>query len=274
MNTRLFREAVLGFFIITAGGASAGAAPVTFTWDPSATSPALAGAGPAFTADSISTTDFLFNISDPAATGTDTFILQVNGFSRNGAAVSVPGLNSSYGLYIEGTVAVHGVPSIYGPGTIALVADPTNNDGVPSASWNDAAQTGGVSFSNPANTADDITLATGDFITGSFGTQSNGQPGVNFLQTFVPNPSESAFFVSPAGVSLQIQELLFNTATSRVTGPTNDGGSYITVNDGFGIADLQVPEPSSITLLGAAFLAFFTLNCGRGKRLESRQAQF
>lgn len=77
----------------------------------------------------------------------------------------MPGLNTEYGLYIEGTVAVSPT-NTYGPGTIALLLDPTNNDGSLSATFNSATQTGGVSFSNSAGQADDITLASGQFVSG------------------------------------------------------------------------------------------------------------
>src|SRR5580700_2948220 len=95
------------------------------------------------------TDDFLFN----SPNGYDSFVLRVTGFTVNGKAIDVPGLNSDYGLYIEGTVAVS-PENVYGPGTIALLLDPTNNDGSLNASFDSGTQTGGVSFSNPAGTAD------------------------------------------------------------------------------------------------------------------------
>ena len=76
--------------------AAVAAPPVPFTWDPSAASPGLASP---FTADSISMTDFLLNWQ---AQSNDTFILQINGFSLNGAPVSVPGLGTTFGLYLRG----------------------------------------------------------------------------------------------------------------------------------------------------------------------------
>lgn len=182
-----------------------------------------------------STTDFLLNTASSTSVGSDNFILQVNGFSQNGTPVTIPGLNSSFGLYVEGTVALHGNPSIYGPGTVALVLDPTNNDGTPSATWDPATQSGSVGFSNLVNTTDDIVLATGSVISGTFGTQSNGQVGLQLLETFKLNPSVFGPFLSKLSTSLDLQETLFNTATSRIAGSTNDGGSYVTVNDGFGI---------------------------------------
>ncbi len=143
------------------------------------------------------TDDFLFN----SPNGYDTFVLKVTGFTVDGKAINVPGLNSEYGLYIEGTVAVSST-SVYGPGTIALLLDPTNNDGSLSASFDSATQTGGVSFSNPTGTADDITLASGQFVSGEFGTQSNGQPGLLLVNTFNPDAALSKLL---HGAALDIQ---------------------------------------------------------------------
>jgi hypothetical protein len=134
-----------------------------------------------------STTDFLLNEATSTTDGGDTFILKVDGFSENGMPITIPGLNSDFGLYIEGTVAIQN--SVYGPGTIALVLDPKNNDGTPSASWDPATQSGSVGFPNPANTSDDIVLATGNVVSGSFGPQSNGQPGLQLVETFQLNPA-------------------------------------------------------------------------------------
>jgi hypothetical protein len=185
--------------------------------------------------------DFLFN----SPNGYDTFVLKVTGVTVNGQSVSVPGLNSDYGLYIEGTVAVSGNPSVYGPGTISLLLDPTNNDGTPSASFNASTQTGGVSFSNAAGTADDITLASGQFVGGTFGTESNGQPGLMLVNTFNPSPSLNGLL---HGGALNIQTLLFNTATSRTTGTTDTGTTYVLSNDGVGMVSLQSASGSSDTV--------------------------
>ena len=180
------------------------------------------------------TDDFLVN----SPHGFDTFVLRVNGFTVDGNPIKVPGLNTEFGLYIEGTVAVSGNPSVYGPGTIALLLDPTNNDGSLSATFDPNNVTGGVSFSNPAGQADDITLASGQTISGEFGTQSNGQPGLLLVNTFNPDASISKLL---HGGTLDIQTQLFNTMTSRFQGTipdTNPVETYVTVNDGLGIVNL------------------------------------
>jgi len=171
--------------------------------------------------------------------GYDTFVMRVTGATVDGHAVTVPGLDSEYGLYIEGTVAVS--PSNeYGPGTIALLLDPTNNDGSLLASFNNATQTGGVSFSNPAGTADDITLASGQFVSGEFNTTN---PSLLLVNTFNPDAAISKLL---HGTALNIQTDLFNTATSRTTGTTASGQTYVMSNEGNGVVTL-VPASDATT---------------------------
>jgi hypothetical protein len=186
----------------------------------------------------LTTQDYLYN----SPSGYDTFVLKVTGATVNGTAVDIPGLNSKLGLYIEGTVAVSGNPSVYGPGTIALLLDPTNNDGSLSATFNSSTQSGSVSFSNPSGTNDDITLASGQFVSGVFGTQSNGQPGLQLVNTFNPDAALSKLL---QGASLNIQTQLFNSTTSRTTGTTASGQTYVLSNDGNGIVTLESASGST-----------------------------
>jgi hypothetical protein len=131
------------------------------------------------------------------------------------------------------------------------VADPTNNDGTLSAT------TSGVSFSNPAGTADDVTLATGSLIFGAFGTQSNGNPGLYLEWTLA---GENGFLVSPDNNHTIMDAYFFNTATSRqMVGPDANGESYVVVNDGIGTLDLVVPEPASIALLSSGLVGLLAL---------------
>jgi hypothetical protein len=185
----------------------------------------------------LTTQDYLFN----SPNGYDTFVLKVTGATFNGNAVDIPGLNSKFGLYIEGTVAVSSTND-YGPGTIALLLDPTNNDGSLTAAFDSATQSGGVGFSNPSGTYDDVTLASGQFVSGAFGTQSNGQPGLQLVNTFNPDSTLSKLL---GGAALDIQTDLFNTSTSRVTGTTDSGQQYVLVNDGYGVVTFDSADGST-----------------------------
>jgi hypothetical protein len=254
----------LGMMIAAGHWCATMAGPATFAWNPGGAIPTLTGG--AFTADQISTTDFLFNRSTVTGIAFDDFVLNFSGVSRNGLPTTAPGLGISYGLYLQGHVTLHagaGGISIYDSGTVSLIADPTNNDGAASAAWNPFTQTGGINFANPAGTADDVTLATGSLVSGSFGLQSNGQLGVQFVNELNPVLAEAGFFIAPTDVPLTISQALFNTATSRVAGSTLDGGGFITVNNGFGLVEVQVPEPASLMLLGGGVAGLLFTRRGR-----------
>ena len=216
---------------------------VPFTWDLSKASPTLGG-GP-FTADSISMTTFLSALAPPGGGPTpETFIFAINGFKLGATNVTPVGLGSAYGLYLIADVTVTAA-NVYTKINIALKADPGNQDGAPSATL------AGVAFANTGATgaADDITLATGSLVSGSFGLQPNGQLGAHFVEAFVPAPSQSAVFLSPTNTPQFIEEFLFNTATSRTTSTLPDGSVSTLVNNGVSTADILVPEPSSSLLL-------------------------
>ena len=240
--------------ILVAGalnGTAVRAAPVPFTWDFSRASPSFGGGGP-FTADTIGMSTFFTGLA-PAGGGDtpESFVFRINGFTLGGANVTPSGLGSVYGLYLTANVTVTAA-NVYTMIDIALKADPGNQDGAISATL-----AGGTVFANNGATGatDDITLATGSIVSGSFGIQSNGLPGAHFIESFVPAPGETSVFLSPSGMSLSIEELLFNTATSRVQSTLPDGRVLTLVNNGTSTADILVPEPGSLLLIAGALLS-------------------
>lgn len=248
MNRVMTVAAAIGAVFAASGQTPARADVVPFTWDLSKAVPSLGG-GP-FTADAISMTTYLYALQAPGGDTPESFIFQINAF-RNGAADVTPsGLGSAYGLYLFANANVSSANQ-FTRFDIALRADPGNLNGAPSSTLAD-----GVHFANTGATgaADDIILATGTIVSASTGIQSNGVFGAHFVQTFVPTSAQAAVFLSPLGNHVQIDELLFNTATSRVTGTLPDGSIYTLVNGGISTAQILVPEPSSVLLLAGSLV--------------------
>jgi hypothetical protein len=81
------------------GAAAALANPVPFTWNPDGASPALGGS--TFTADTISITGYVRDVTQPDGTHLANRIEVITGFSLNGSPVTPTGFGSNYGLYFE-----------------------------------------------------------------------------------------------------------------------------------------------------------------------------
>jgi hypothetical protein len=215
----------------------------SFTWDPSQASPPLSGS--AFTADTINTTNYLQAIHLTNGSFVETFILQINGFQLNGQPVTAPGFNSNYGLYF--TINATGQAASFNTLNIALMADPGNNDGTPSAGIT------GVSFSNtgPTGVADDVTLGTGTLVSASLTFNPVTMVrNAHFVENFASAPNETGFFGS---ISPLLEEFLTTPPSAFQTFLEPDGSSIDLVNGGSGRAEF-VPEPGSLVLLASSLL--------------------
>jgi hypothetical protein len=198
-------------------------------------------------------TNYLYAVNHPPNGVTpEHFIQTIDGFTLGGAPVNAPGLNSSYGLYLE--LIGSGQP-IAGAFTftfldVALKADVGYDNGTPSSTL------AGLAFSNPAGTANDVTLATGSLISASLMfNPATGVRNAHFTETFVSAPGQEGFINSQSG---KIDIFLTTLPSNFVALPQPDGTTVQLVNGATGIATLQVPEPGTFLLLltGLIALAF------------------
>ena len=257
MLTRAAANFALGLILVGCCNSVANAELMTFTWNPAGASPALAGAGSSFTADSISTAHYFHAVVPTSGPFAETFIDPVQGFAHGGASVPVPGLNGtsgaagSYGLYfslLANFEFVAGVPTFHSL-DVALKADPGNNNGTLSSTIS------GVAFANAGATgaADDITLATGSLSSATLALNpTTGTRNAHFLETFHAVASESGFFVTPLSAVDLLEGFLTTPASVFTTAPGPSGATIQMVNGGTGVFDIQVPEPTSLAVLCAA----------------------
>ena len=250
----LIARAVLSLILAVACCSAASAGTISFTWDPSKTNPALAGAGSAFTADKIDMTNYLHAVNQSNGSFVEEFIQPIKQFELNGNPASTPGLGSTYGLYftINATGTQVAGKTTFNNLDVALMGDPGNNNGTPSST------VAGVSFANtgPTGAADDITLGSGTLVSASLMLDpATGVRHAHFVDTFTPASGQAGFFVAPVDVSMLLEEFLTTPPANFASFPQPDGSTINTVNGGLGQADLvKTPEPASLALLGTGLL--------------------
>jgi hypothetical protein len=236
---------------IAATSAATFAATPPFTFNPTA----VGLAGTSFTADNISISDYSL-VTFAGSTFQDTGYLAVTGFQfENNPSLTVPGLNSGYGLYIK----------FDGTGTTSL-GDPrtTSTSGnFSKLNYTLYGYNGGATFGidgggNPFETAaGEIALASGSLMPGGNfvstnpakdGDRSSFFANAGATLSFNVNPANGGFFAAP--------NPFYNMAlTSFTNTPSNvfafDGGFRIIKGGGTinFVPVAPVPEPQTYALM-------------------------
>lgn len=218
---------------------------IAFTWDPSGASPSLGGG--AFTADSLTVSNNLFAVAHPSGLTQEQFIQPITAFKLGGSPVAVSGLGSSFGLYfgIDAVFSVVGGPH-FDNLDVRLMADRNADNGSVTATL------AGVAFANAAGVTNDVQLAHGTLLAATLALDPmTGTRTAHFLDTFVPEPGESGFFVAPTGTALALRLDLTTPADHFQAIPLSNGDTVQLINDGAGTGELAaIPEPATLALLG------------------------
>lgn len=258
-------------FLLSLSCSAVSAAALTFTWDPAGANPSLGGTS--FTADSMTLTNYLFGVVQTNGLTPEHLIQPITSFQRNGSPVAVAGLGTTFGLYfdINALFSTVGGPHFESL-DVRLMADRNADNGTVSSTL------AGVSFSNAAGVANDFQLAHGTLVAAMVALDpATGIRHAHFLDTFVPEPNQAGFFVTPgAGVPLLLQIDLTTPPDTFQSIPQPDGTTIQLVNNGAGTAVL-VPEPGSFGLFagGIALLVLARYrHTGRGrKRIPSQSGE-
>jgi PEP-CTERM motif len=274
-NARCARRVMLGIILAGSMMPIAATAGTVFTWNPAGAAPSPGSEASAFTADAIDATHYLYDVFPTVSLPTDIytvhFLEPITGFTLNGAPVATPGLNGSpgaagsYGLYLTMQTQTEAVGPPDLSGRVALMLDPGNNNGAASSTLSGPTPT----FSNtgPTGTADDITLATGSLVSGTFtfGAPNSGIRSIgDFVQTFQPAAGEGGFFVSPVSPHDLIELIDTTYATTppeivMVTDPSDPALTISMLNGGSTVIDFAVPEPDSFLLLGCGLFGLVAI---------------
>ena len=249
---------LMGLAVVTAGVTVGGAAQALpqFTFAPGA----VGLNGSSFTADNIQISDFstitFTNTSATTQSFTDNGTLAVSNFMiGNGAPVSTPGLNSTYGLYLN--FAGTGTQTTFAPGVASGAFSTlqfTLNAYTRAAGDTITYLPGNSTPLDNGVVVTPIALAAGGLINGAVSTIA-GSPSATALTTFTLEPGELPFFASPSPFYNLAFSAFTNTTSEVLTTPT---GFLITAGGGtinFATQSTPVPEPRSLALLGASLAA-------------------
>jgi hypothetical protein len=214
--------------------------------------------------------------SDTTAAGHfhDQWLMQVTGAELSGTPVTVPGLNTAYGLYLSIDLTGHQTfgadgkaingGNVFETLDVKLMLDPGHNNGAASSPLD-----GHVGFAN--GTADDIELAHGSIVSGHF-EASNGAGHADFVESISLTRPGMAFLSGSLASATTLEEVLTTPFSLRASHTNPDGSLVSVANGGSAIAGFVPTQPIDLpgmnsdgsipALLRAEFLATHLEMCG------------
>ena len=236
------------------GASSAFAAPVTFTWNPNGSSPALSSIGSQLTASNMTVADYAtIDISNLNAI-TESGWLAVTAFNTplapgfvggtgGGVASANPGA-TPYQLYFSFTSTSHLTPVF--PGVLVGAFDTLSY-----TLWGDVGGNCTFSVAGLSNCGADqqLILATGGLGGGTNQASIIGNlPAAQVDLSITLGANAGSFFVNPSDIT----HFFFETSFTNTQGVITRVGDVITINGGGGNVDLiGIPEPLTLSLFGA-----------------------
>lgn len=275
-------RAAFGLAVSIAAYGSASAAPVTYTWNPSAViGPAPAGN---IVANNLVVSDFA-DVIITGATFTETAVLTAAQFQLNGNPVAPTGFGAAYSFYATvtatGTIAgpipaPNSGQTVNGTFTSANYTFWANPNSTPSVTTNPG---GTPTITGNTGNGGAFALFTGSLLSGTIGL-SDVPAGGGASQGYSPKAdlnltlsvctaagqplanggvcsgNESAFFVNPLPADLSLAIADFSATTSQTSlspgSPTlldiTGGGGNVT------FAVTPAPEPASLLLIGTSLV--------------------
>lgn len=250
----------IGALAAALASSAAWASPITVTWDPAASSPALDSSVTSVTQNNQVISDFSMTKVATNGSFTDSGYLPVTQFQLNGKSVTGTGVGSAYTLYYKYTStgqfytnAAHTTPGFNSKASFAQFNSVTYTlEGAKGPSTFSVTSSGAtVSGGTP------FALASGHLgPNGGTGSVIRSIPGADVNLTFAAASGQGGFFVTPPAsgyINLNLEAAFTNTA-SVVTVSSCSAGTCIMVNGGGGNANFNVPEPASFALLGSGLL--------------------